>query len=40
MGNNFFLRGAGIEPIEDGAGTQAAAALSAPDHKYHRLFKQ
>ena len=29
-GQNYF----------DGAGTQAAAALSAPDHKYHDLFKQ
>jgi hypothetical protein len=29
-----------VKIIFDGAGTQAAAALSAPDHKYHDLFKQ
>jgi len=28
-----------VKIIFDGAGTQAAAALSAPDHKYHELFK-
>jgi hypothetical protein len=28
-----------IKIIFDGAGTQAAAALSAPDHKYHDLLK-
>jgi hypothetical protein len=28
-----------VKIIFDGAGTQAAAALFAPDHKYHDLFK-
>ena len=28
-----------VKIIFDGAGTQAAAALSAPDHKYHDLFR-
>jgi hypothetical protein len=28
-----------VKVIFDGAGTQAAATLSAPDHKYHNLFK-
>ena len=31
--------GSEVKIIFDGAGTQAAAALSAPDHKYHDLFK-
>jgi hypothetical protein len=31
--------GGEVKIIFDGAGTQAAAALSAPDHKYHDLFK-
>jgi hypothetical protein len=31
--------GGEVKIIIDGAGTQAAAALSAPDHKYHDLFK-
>jgi hypothetical protein len=29
-----------VKIIFDGAATEAAAALSAPDHKYHDLFKQ
>jgi hypothetical protein len=29
-----------VKIIFDGAGTQAAATLSAPDHKYHDLFRQ
>jgi hypothetical protein len=29
-----------VKIIFDGAGPQAAAALSAPNHKYHHLFKQ
>jgi hypothetical protein len=28
-----------VKIIFDGAGTQAAATLSAPDHKYHDLFR-
>ena len=28
-----------VKIVFDGAGTQAAAALSAPDHKYHDLFR-
>jgi hypothetical protein len=31
--------GQNVKIIFDGAGTQAAAALSAPDHKYHDLFR-
>ena len=29
-----------VKIIFDGAGTQAAATLSGPDHKYHDLFRQ
>lgn len=31
--------GSEVKMIFDGAGTQAAVELSAPDHKYHDLFK-